>query len=240
MFVRHLLSLSAVLCFLVVQFMTVGTALVQRHNELQIWNRGDWEEVTLVEEDGARWSRPRRWLSRAPWRKRQMYTSGQGTQNPPTTLGNNLTGVPTTGNIGAAGDNNAGVIPGQVGNEQSPQRDQGSCVDVTTTRNNSCWAILNVTEYVKTWVNKTVCGQGEGFANCFMRQNGFPGYDCGNIGTGASCPAISNPTAQQDPRLWYTALNIQGKRPRPFSTSTPLTEGQASTISSLAGTTPWG
>ena len=86
-----------------------------------------------------------------------------------------------------------------------------NCYDLTGGIQARCWRTLNVTEYIQTWSSNSVCSAVEGFANCFLRQNGFPAFDCEVIGTGAACPAIEMNVTESDPRVVYVANSIQSK-----------------------------
>lgn len=102
------------------------------------------------------------------------------------------------------------AILGPLANDSSLPRSRTNCSDVTSARSKACWAELNLTGCVQEWINNTVCSPSEGFASCFLRQNGFPAYHCSSICTGA-CPALQRNSDNFDARAFYVAINVQGQ-----------------------------
>ena len=192
--------------------------LTERRLTIETSGSGDWEEATLVEDERVteHESGIVQWL----WNKWKRATSTQpGAGGVPITNvpSQNLTGGPTTNTSGAAGNNTSGSVTGLIGTTDAPGQQYVNCSDITTGRANRCWAELNLTAYVNDWLSKAVCAAGEGFASCFLRQNGFPGLDCTHI-SGSACPAPQSDRILDDPKRFYVAYNIYGK---PVSTLPP-------------------
>ena len=102
------------------------------------------------------------------------------------------------------GQGQAGVVP-----NLHITREEVDCHNLTTGRDNKCWHELQLTTWVKEWIDEHTCYEGEGFSSCFLRQVGWPELDC----TGIKIPACTPPPLQedQDPRVWYVAYNIYGR-----------------------------
>ena len=83
------------------------------------------------------------------------------------------------------------------------------CNNITTGRNNKCWAHLNLTQWVQGWLNANICHLNEPFASCFLRLEGFPGLDCTGIKISA-CTAPQGDTMLKEPQVFYVAYNIYG------------------------------
>ena len=188
--------------------------LVERKLQIERSTIGDWEEATLVEVDApgpSKRDEPKWWF----WKRQTGSTSGGNAGQPggvpvATPGKQNLTGGPTTNTSGAAGNNTSGTTPGLIGNGDNPNERFVNCSDITTGRANKCWFDLNLTQYVNDWLDNAICVPGEGFASCFLRQNGFPGLDCSQISVSA-CPAPQSDSIITDPRRFYVAYNIYGK-----------------------------
>ena len=121
---------------------------------------------------------------------------GQQTQNATSTAGK-----------GNGTDPDPGVItnPGAT-----PITEEVNCSDPTTGRDNKCWDELKLTEWVENWVDNNRCYQGEAFASCFLRKEGFPGLDCTGIKIDA-CTAPQGENVLKEPEVFYVAYNIYGR-----------------------------
>ena len=109
-----------------------------------------------------------------------------------------------------AGDE-ATNAPGMITN--SPVvNDEVDCKNITTGRDNRCWAELGLTAWVNEWVDANACHTDEPFASCFLRLEGFPGLDC----TGIKIDACTSPQGEnllEEPEVFYVAYNIYGEFP---------------------------
>ena len=81
-----------------------------------------------------------------------------------------------------------------------------NCTDPMTGRSNACFAELKISDYIKEWITTHKCYNNEGFAKCYLRQNGFSTLDCVSI-TSSSCSA-PQPGVLTDPKEYYAAYNI--------------------------------
>ncbi|KAI4159517.1 MAG: hypothetical protein LQ342_006518 [Letrouitia transgressa] len=81
------------------------------------------------------------------------------------------------------------------------------CFDLSTGRDNKCWKELKLTEWVQEWWETHYCYADEGFAECFLRQEGFPSLDCTGIKPGA-CVAPMSDGLNRKPYLFYVVYNI--------------------------------
>ena len=89
--------------------------------------------------------------------------------------------------------------------------DKVDCSDIRAGRNNECWAQLDLTAYVKDWIVAHECKQGEAFATCYLRQNGFGSVDCTGLNPGSCPPPVTS--GNSDVKNLYVAYNIYGKTP---------------------------
>ena len=90
----------------------------------------------------------------------------------------------------------------------SPITDGGiNCTNLLTGRDNKCWDQLNLTDWVENWLFTHWCHENEGFASCFLREEGFPGLDCTGIRPG-SCIAPTSQDLLDKPHLFYVVYNI--------------------------------
>ena len=143
-------------------------------------------------------------------RKREPATvQEQGSINTVSTPGQQTQNATSTAGKGNGTDPDPGVItnPGVT-----PVTNEVNCTDPTTGRDNKCWEELQLTQWVKDWVDKNPCYTGEAFASCFLRKEGFPGLDC----TGIKIDACTSPQGEnvlKEPEVFYVAYNIYGMQP---------------------------
>ena len=168
------------------------------------------ENAELVEEQSASFKSGTRILRR----QNAASTGDQGgslgenagiTQRPGQTQ--NYTEGPFVANVT---NTSSGDVPFVVGPGTNPNDELVNCLDVSTGRSNRCWAQLNLTGYVKDWLNNHHCYEGEGFSTCYLRQNNFVERDCSAVSL-SSCTSTSYDQAGSDPRKFYVAYNIYGK-----------------------------
>ena len=115
----------------------------------------------------------------SPQRKREPATTQeQGSINSVSTPGQQTQNATSTAGDGNSEDPNPGVITNPAA---TPVSAEVNCTDVTTGRDNKCWAELNLTRWVEDWIDTNACYTGEAFASCFLRKEGFPGLDCTGI-----------------------------------------------------------
>lgn len=84
------------------------------------------------------------------------------------------------------------------------------CHNVTTGRDNRCWADLDLSQWTARWVENNSCHTDEPFASCFLRLEGFPGLDCTGIKISA-CTAPQSDNVLHEPEVFYVAYNIYGE-----------------------------
>ena len=87
--------------------------------------------------------------------------------------------------------------------------DGTDCNNITTGRDNRCWAQLNLTQWVQEWLEENTCHPNEPFASCFLRLEGFPGLDCTGIKINA-CTSPQGDNMLKKPQVFYVAYNIYG------------------------------
>ena len=129
---------------------------------------------------------------------------GQGANIPmPSIQTQNLTTVQnnTLNNTSGQPSGYYGVAPGQT--------QQVNCTLLSTGLSNNCWEDLNLTDWLFNWSKNNFCYPNEGFATCFLRQNGFPGYDCSSIAVNRCVPPQAFPW--QDVFSFYVSYNIYCK-----------------------------
>ena len=97
-----------------------------------------------------------------------------------------------------------GVNPGQL--------IQVNCTLLNTGLSSDCWEKLNLTAWLNKWSADHRCFPNEGFATCFLRQNGFPAYDCSSIAVNRCVPPQAFPW--QDVFSFYVSYNIYCKYSR--------------------------
>ena len=147
-------------------------------------------------------------LHREVLHKRQPATiQQQGNINVVSAPGQQTQNATSTAGKGNGTDPDPGVItnPGAT-----PISEEVNCSDPTTGRDNKCWEQLKLTEWVENWVDNNRCYQGEAFASCFLRKEGFPGLDCTGIKIDA-CTAPQGDNVLKEPEVFYVAYNIYGK-----------------------------
>ena len=120
------------------------------------------------------------------------------------TQNQNVTSIP---NVSSTDGTINGLTPGLIGNLNNPNEDKVNCSDPVTGRSNDCWHQLKLSQYVNDWVDTHECYKGEGFATCYLRQNGFTTLDCSGIALDA-CPPPQDPQLVLDPQKFYVAYNI--------------------------------
>ena len=117
-----------------------------------------------------------------------------------------------TQTTGAGNNTSTDPAPGFIPNSNvtSPQT---GCRNLTTGRDNKCWAELDLTTWVNSWVanNTYACQPSEPFASCFMRLNGFYAWDCTGLKLG-TCTPPESPQFDTNPELFYVTYNIYGWR----------------------------
>ena len=115
---------------------------------------------------------------------------------------------PRDGSCSNSNSNISGCSEGAPSGLLSMQ-DGVNCSNIATGRAEKCWQELDLTNYVGNWISNSVCVAGEGFASCYLRQNGFPALDCSTISV-SSCPAPQILNETVDPRVFYVVYNIYG------------------------------
>lgn len=149
-------------------------------------------------------------------RKRQPATiQEQGNINAVSTPGQQTQNATSTAGKGNGTDPDPGVItnPGVT-----PISEEVNCTDPTTGRDNKCWEELKLTQWVEDWVDTNPCYEGEAFASCFLRKEGFPGLDCTGIKIDA-CTAPQGDNVLTKPEVFYVAYNIYGRSLTPLKPS---------------------
>ena len=156
--------------------------------------------------------------------KRRQQTTGAANPNnnvvaaggiaPAQTQTQNVTAVPK---VNSTENTTTGLTPGLIGNLRNPNEDKVNCSDPVTGRANDCWSQLGLSKYVNDWVATHECYQGEGFATCYLRQNGFTTLDCSGIAINACVPP-QDPSLVLDPQKFYVAYNIYCKLPQNINT----------------------
>ena len=142
-----------------------------------------------------------------PRQKRQPATvQEQGSINVVSKPGQQTQNATSTAGKGNGTDPDPGVITNP---DATPLSEEVSCTDPTTGRDNKCWEELKLTEWVENWVDSNRCYQGEAFASCFLRKEGFPGLDCTGIKIDA-CTAPQGENVLKEPEVFYVAYNIYG------------------------------
>ena len=124
-----------------------------------------------------------------------LVTLGQQTQSITSTSGAVNSTDPSPGVI-----TNSSLVVSSVGI---------NCDNITTGRDNKCWAQLNLTQWVQEWLEDNTCHLNEPFASCFLRLEGFPGLDCTGIKISA-CTAPQGDNMLKKPQVFYVAYNIYG------------------------------
>ena len=120
------------------------------------------------------------------------------------------------------GSSNPSVVPvASVNLTGGAVRSPHNCSDLSNGLFDDCWAELKIRSYLRDWINGTICGREEGFADCFLRQHGWPGLSCADVSEG-SCPPIQG-YSKMDVRPFYVAVNIQRESRHLFASSN-LTE----------------
>ena len=121
-------------------------------------------------------------------------------------------GLPSQNVSSTAGaGNSTNSVPGVITNGLTAAASDGvDCNNVTTGRDNKCWAELNLTQWTERWIEDNSCHTDEPFASCFLRLEGFPGLDCTGIKISA-CTAPQGDNLQKEPEVFYVAYNIYGK-----------------------------
>ena len=141
-------------------------------------------------------------------RKRQPATTQeQGSIDSVSTPGQQTQNVTSTAGEGNGTDPDPGVITNPAA---TPITDEVNCTDVTTGRDNKCWAELKLTQWVEDWVDTNACYTGEAFASCFLRREGFPGLDCTGIKID-TCTSPQGDNVLKEPEVFYVAYNIYGR-----------------------------
>ncbi len=145
--------------------------------------------------------------SRARPKRQPATIQQQGNINAVSAPGQQTQNATSTAGKGNGTDPDPGVItnPGVT-----PISNAVNCSDPTTGRDNKCWQELNLTKWVEDWVNTNACYQGEAFASCFLRKEGFPGLDCTGIKIDA-CTSPQGDNVLTKPEVFYVAYNIYGK-----------------------------
>ena len=152
---------------------------------------------------------PRRASSEESYRfKRQPSTPQEQLEILPNlaTPGQQTQGITSTSGAGNGTDPSPGVY-----NNSSPTvlSDGIDCNNITTGRDNKCWAQLNLTQWVQEWLEDNTCHPNEPFASCFLRLEGFPGLDCTGIKISA-CTSPQGDNILEKPQVFYVAYNIYG------------------------------
>ena len=112
-------------------------------------------------------------------------------------------------NTSGAG-NGTNTSPEGVEQDSPPDLSDGiDCTNITTGRDNKCWAQLNLTQWVQDWLEDNTCHPNEPFASCFLRLEGFPGLDCTGIKV-STCTAPQGDNVLKQPQIFYVAYNIYG------------------------------
>ena len=113
--------------------------------------------------------------------------------------------------MGPGNSTSANADPGFVTNDNTtiPEAD---CRNLKTGRDNKCWGELNLTAWVRKWMeaNQDDCYFGEAFASCFTRLEGFYSLDCTGIKGDACSPPQDRDTFDENPELFYVMHNIYG------------------------------
>ena len=150
------------------------------------------------------------WSSRA---KRQPATiSTQQTVNnaggPVPVVGQQTQNITSTADTGTSSNPQPGLVtnPSDTSNEVD-------CKNITTGRDNKCWAELGLSNWVNEWVADNACHTDEPFASCFLRTEGFPGLDCTGIKPSA-CTSPQGDNLLKEPEVFYVAYNIYGDLPK--------------------------
>ena len=122
------------------------------------------------------------------------------------TPGQQTQGITSTSGAGNGTDPSTGVIT----NSSSTVLSDGiDCNNITTGRDNKCWAQLDLTKWIQEWLEDNTCHANEPFASCFLRLEGFPGLDCTGIKVSA-CTSPQGDNMLKKPRVFYVAYNIYG------------------------------
>ena len=115
----------------------------------------------------------------------------------------------STTSTSAAGNSTELSPEGNTKNSTVDSSDGIDCDNITTGRDNKCWAQLNLTQWVQEWLEDNTCHPNEPFASCFLRLEGFPGLDCTGIKPSA-CTAPQGDNMLKTPQVFYVAYNIYG------------------------------
>ena len=117
-----------------------------------------------------------------------------------------------TATTGAGNSSSLNPAPGFIPNDNTTSTQTG-CRNLTTGRDNKCWAELDLTAWVNSWVtnNSYACELNEPFTTCFMRLNNFYSWDCSGINLASCTPPVS-PEFADNPELFYVTYNIYGMR----------------------------
>lgn len=148
----------------------------------------------------------------SPQRKREPANpQEQGSINSVSTPGQQTQDATSTAGDGNGTEPNPGVITNPAA---TPVSAEVNCTDVTTGRDNKCWAELDLTRWVEDWVDTNACYKDEAFASCFLRKEGFPGLDCTGIKID-TCTSPQGDNVLKEPEVFYVAYNIYGRLLRP-------------------------
>ena len=140
--------------------------------------------------------------------KRQPSTTQEQLEILPNlaTPGQQTQGITNTSGAGNGTDSS----PGDFTNSSPAVLSDGiDCDNITTGRDNKCWAQLNLTQWVQEWLEDNTCHPNEPFASCFLRLEGFPGLDCTGIKISACTPPQGDNMLKK-PQVFYVAYNIYG------------------------------
>ena len=104
------------------------------------------------------------------------------------------------------------IMPSSVHDNTMAKQPQGKrsvdCRNTETGVDPSCWATLNMTNWVQRWYATHTCLTNEGFSNCFLRVNGFPATDCSVINEQSCGSDITNHIDTHTPEIFYVLYNI--------------------------------
>lgn len=118
--------------------------------------------------------------------------------------------------LGPGNSTRADADPGFLTNDDTTIP-EANCRNLKTGRDNKCWGELNLTAWVRKWIetNLANCYRGEAFASCFTRLEGFYSLDCTGIKGDACSPPQDRNGFDESPELFYVMHNVYGRKLSP-------------------------